>query len=74
MKLDRIEVDYKLKAVAVGVGNSEDPVPIMRAAYREGLGCMVMGLDQTFADIDKLPKLEMAPLPKNAEMQISAET
>ena len=63
MKLDRIEIDYKLKAVAVGVGNSEDPVPIMRAAYREGLGCMVMGLEQTFADIDKLPKLEMAPLP-----------
>ena len=38
----------------------------MRAAFREGIGCVVMGVDQTFADIDKLPKLEMAPVSGDA--------
>jgi hypothetical protein len=60
---DRVEIDYQRKAVAIGVGDRNDPVPIMRAAYREGIGCVVMGIKQTFADIDKLPKLEMTPLP-----------
>ncbi len=63
MPRDRVEIDYERKAVAIGVGDSNDPVPIMRAAYREGIGCVVMGIKQTFADIDKLPKMEMAPLP-----------
>jgi hypothetical protein len=63
MPLDRVEIDYHRKAVAIGVGDSNDPVPVMRAAYREGIGCVVMGINQTFADIDKLPKLEMMPLP-----------
>lgn len=63
MPLDRVEIDYQLKAVAIGVGDRNDPIPVMRAAYREGIGCVVMGIDQTFADIDKLPKLEMPPLP-----------
>lgn len=63
MPLDRVEIDYQRKTVAIGVGDSNDPVPIMRAAYREGIGCVVMGIKQTFADIDKLPKVEMAPLP-----------
>jgi len=63
MPLDRVEIDYQRKAVAIGVGDSKDPIPVMRAAYREGIGCVVMGINQTFADIDKLPKVEMAPLP-----------
>jgi CubicO group peptidase (beta-lactamase class C family) len=33
----------------------------MRAALRPGIGCVVMAPDQTFADIDKLPLVEMAP-------------
>ncbi len=66
MPLDRVEIDYQRKAVAVGIGDSKDPVPAMRAAFREGIGCVVMGVDQTFADIDKLPKLEMAPVSGDA--------
>ncbi len=63
MPLNRVEIDYQRQAVAIGVGDSNDPVPTMRAAYREGIGGVVMGINQTFADIDKLPKLEMEPLP-----------
>jgi CubicO group peptidase (beta-lactamase class C family) len=63
MSRDRVEINYDLKAVAIGVGDSKDLIPPMRAAHREGIGCVVMGAEQTFADINKLPKLEMAPLP-----------
>jgi hypothetical protein len=63
MPLNRVDINYDLKAVAIGVNDSNDPIPVMRAAYREGIGCVVMGVEQTFADISKLPKLEMAPLP-----------
>ena len=63
MPRDRVEINYDRKAVAIGVNDSKDLIPTMRAAYREGIGCVAMGIDQTFADIDKLPKLEMAPLP-----------
>ncbi|GIT15337.1 MAG: hypothetical protein CM1200mP36_10930 [Gammaproteobacteria bacterium] len=37
----------------------------MRAAFREGLGCVIMAPDQTFEDIDSLPELTMAPPPGN---------
>lgn len=57
----RVEIDRGLKGVAVGIGGS-DVVPVMRSAYREGIGCVVLAPDQTFADIDKLPMLRMAPL------------
>lgn len=33
----------------------------MRAAFREGFGCVVMPPDQTFADIGALPELNMPP-------------
>jgi CubicO group peptidase (beta-lactamase class C family) len=42
------------KAVAVG---STGAVPVMRAAFREGLGCVVLAPDQTFDDIERLPSL-----------------
>jgi CubicO group peptidase (beta-lactamase class C family) len=32
----------------------------MRAAFREGIGCVVLAPDQTFADIDGLPELRLA--------------
>lgn len=57
---DQVTIDSTRRAVAVG-SNSNNPVPTMRAAYREGLGCVVMAPDQTFDDIDALPQLEMPP-------------
>jgi len=56
-----VTIDRERKAVAVGQ-NANGPVPVMRAAYREGLGCIVMGPEQTFADIDSLPILKTPPL------------
>jgi CubicO group peptidase (beta-lactamase class C family) len=49
-------VDTGLRAVAIGGPGAG---PVIRAAFREGIGCVVMAPDQTFADIDSLPKLEM---------------
>jgi CubicO group peptidase (beta-lactamase class C family) len=63
----RVEIDSKRKTVAVGIG-AGDPVPVMRAAYREGIGCVVMAPDQTFAALDTLPRLDMAPLPGDASV------
>ena len=68
LKMDRmplappgeIRIDRARKTVAVGEGGS-GPGPVMRAAHREGLGCVVMGPEQTFADIDTLPILNMSP-------------
>src|SRR5215468_704649 len=57
---DHIKIDRDRKTVAVGDGIS---APVMRAAQREGIGCVIMGPEQTFADVDKLPILKMPPLP-----------
>ena len=57
-----VTIDRERKAVIVGREGS-DPIPVMRAVYREGLGCVVMSPDQTLDDIDSLPKLELPPLP-----------
>ena len=46
------EVDYDRKAVIVGTG---DGVPKMRAAFREGIGCIVLQPDQTLEGIKDLP-------------------
>ncbi len=46
MPLNRVEINYDRKAVAIGVNDSNDPIPVMRAAYREGIGCLVMGVGQ----------------------------
>ena len=59
----RVDVDAIRKTVAIGVGDTSDPVPVMRAALRDGIGCVVLSPDQTFADVDKLPRLAMPPLP-----------
>ena len=50
------EISRDLKAVAIGGPESGT---VIRAAFREGIGCVVMPPDQTFDDIDSLPKLEM---------------
>jgi len=54
------EVDWDRRAVAVG---APDYVPVMRAAFREGLGCVIMAPDQTWDDIDSLPELDLPPPP-----------
>ena len=53
------EVDWKRKAVAVG---GPDTLPVMRAAFRDGIGCIVMAPDQDFDDIDSLPTIDLPPL------------
>jgi CubicO group peptidase (beta-lactamase class C family) len=66
MPRQRIEIDRQLKAVAIGTGEAgagTDPVPVMRSAFRDGIGCVVMAPDQTVADIDKLPMVRMPAPP-----------
>jgi CubicO group peptidase (beta-lactamase class C family) len=50
------EVNEDLQAVAIGGPTTG---PTIRAAFREGIGCVVMAPDQTFDDIDSLPQLEL---------------
>jgi len=56
----RIRIDQGRRLVEVGIG-AEDGVPIMRAVFREGLGCIVMSSTQTLADVDQLPELRLPP-------------
>ena len=51
-------VDNERRAVAIG---KPDGVPVMRAAFREGIGCVVLAPDQSFDDIDDLPISNMPP-------------
>ena len=53
-------IDRERQAVAIGSG---DGTPVMRAAFRRGVGCVILAPDQTFDDIDSLPELTMAPPP-----------
>ncbi|HET6628640.1 MAG TPA: serine hydrolase [Woeseiaceae bacterium] len=50
---------------AVAIGTPENP-PVMRAVFREGLGCVVMAPNQDWDDVDSLPRLELPPPPGNA--------
>lgn len=54
------QVDRERKAVAIG--SPWGGAPVMRAAFREGIGCVVMAPDQGFEDIDALPILTTPPL------------
>ena len=49
-------IDEERKAVAIGTPGG---TPVMRAAFREGVGCVILAPDQTFEDIDSLPVLEL---------------
>ncbi|MBH98912.1 MAG: serine hydrolase [Rhodospirillaceae bacterium] len=53
------EVDWENQAVSIGNG---EVTPTMRAAFRTGLGCIILAPDQTFDDIQSLPELTMPPL------------
>jgi len=61
---DRVAIDRARQTVAVG---AERDVPVMRAAMRPGLGCVVMAPNQTFDDIDQLPALRTPPLSSNPD-------
>lgn len=54
------EVDWNNKTVTIG---TDENVPAMRAAFKEGIGCVILAPDQTFEAIDDLPKQSLPPLP-----------
>ena len=54
------EVDRTRRTVAVGKPGG---APVMRAVFREGIGCVILAPDQTFDAIDSLPTLEMPAPP-----------
>lgn len=60
---EEIHVFEDLKAVAIGTPGG---VPVMRAVFREGIGCVILAPDQTFEDIDELPILTLPPAPGDA--------
>jgi CubicO group peptidase (beta-lactamase class C family) len=49
-------VDRARRAVAIGKPGT---APVMRAAFRDGLGCVILAPDQTLDDIDRLPSLSI---------------
>ena len=57
------EVDWERKAVAIGVAGG---TPVMRAAFRQGIGCVILAPDQTFQDIADLPIIDTPVLPGDA--------
>ncbi|HSW29780.1 MAG TPA: serine hydrolase [Longimicrobiales bacterium] len=65
MAPDRVSIDHRAKTVAVGIGLTET-APVMRAAYREGVGCVVLAPDQTFDDVASLPELRLPPVEGDA--------
>jgi CubicO group peptidase (beta-lactamase class C family) len=52
------QIDKTRRIVTVGNAGT---VPAMRAVFREGLGCVIMAPDQTDADINALPSLDLPP-------------
>ena len=52
-------VDRDLKAVIIG---GPGGVPPISAAFRKGIGCVIMAPDQSLEDIESLPKLDMPML------------
>ena len=60
------EVNWDRRAVAIGAPGA---VPVMRAAFREGIGCVILPPDQSVEDIDRLPELTL-PYPPGDPAQI----
>ena len=61
------EVYWDRRAVAIGAPGA---VPVMRAAFREGIGCVILPPDQSLEDIDRLPELTL-PYPPGDPAQIT---
>jgi CubicO group peptidase (beta-lactamase class C family) len=53
------QVDRARRAVTVGANGY---VPPIRAAFREGVGCVVLAPDQDFNDASRLPEINLPPL------------
>jgi CubicO group peptidase (beta-lactamase class C family) len=62
---EQVRINREQKTVAIGQAG-RSPAPVMRAVYREGLGCVLLGPEQTFADAEDLPTLRMRPLDGDA--------
>ena len=60
------EVYWDRRAVAIGAPGA---VPVMRAAFREGIGCVILPPAQSLEDIDRLPELTL-PSPPGDPAQI----
>ncbi len=59
-------VDWERRAVEIGAPGA---TPVMRAAFRQGVGCVVLSPDQSLDDIDRLPDLGLArPLGNPAQI------
>ena len=52
-------INRERKAVAIGA--PDRPTPVMRAVFRDGIGCVILAPNQTFDDIDSLPQLTAPP-------------
>jgi len=52
-------IDYDNKTVTIA---ASDSTSIMRAAYRAGIGCVILAPNQTFEIIEELPKQNLTPL------------
>ena len=59
-------IDWNRRAVEIGASGT---VPVMRAVFREGIGCVILPPDQTLADIGSLPELTL-PLPPDDPARI----
>jgi CubicO group peptidase (beta-lactamase class C family) len=56
-------IDWVRKTVTIG---STTDTPVMRAAFRDGIGCIILAPNQTFDIIDDLPIQSLPPLTDNA--------
>jgi CubicO group peptidase (beta-lactamase class C family) len=52
-------IDRENKTVTIGSGEN---TPVMRAAFREGVGCIILAPNQTFEVVEDLPKQNLEPL------------
>ena len=53
------KIHYDKKVVEIGVAGG---TPVMRAAFREGIGCIILAPDQSLVDINNLPIQKMPAL------------
>jgi CubicO group peptidase (beta-lactamase class C family) len=58
----RLDIDREARTVVAEI-EGEDSVPGIRAAYRRGLGCIVLAPDQDPDEVDGLPSLDLPPPP-----------